>query len=117
MGVPAGTEGSVMLTDWLVVYVLLPVAAASTYSDGAAAVSADHAGVPDTAGPPAFTAPGAGGGRGGPVPVRGMVTALVPVWLAVTVAVSLPVVWGVYVTVSVVDAPGASATGGLVRVA
>src|SRR5438874_12196016 len=56
MGVPAGTDGSVMSTGAPVVKTVLPVAAALTNGDGNPPVSADHPGDDDEiAAPPAFT--------------------------------------------------------------
>src|SRR6516225_9327036 len=97
MGVPGGIEGSLMSIDDDVVDTALAEAAALTNDEGAAAVSADHAGdEPDAAraGPPAFTAAITPAGGDAPVPDTGTVTVLVPVWATVTVADSGPVILG-----------------------
>src|SRR5438105_8336991 len=101
MGVPAGTDGSVMTTGAPVVNTVLPVAAALTNGDGNPPVSADHPGDDDEiAAPPAFTAATTpAGGGGGPVPETAVpetatATALVPEWATVAVADSAPTVLG-----------------------
>ena len=73
---------------------MLPVAAAFTFADGDAAVSADQAGDPEIAAPPAFTANVDAGGGVVPVPDTGIDTAFVPEWVTVTVADSAPVILG-----------------------
>src|SRR5438067_12644412 len=96
MGVPAGTDGSVMSTGAPVVNTVLPVAAALTNGDGNPPVSADHPGDDDEiAAPPAFTAATTpAGGGGAPVPETATATALVPEWATVTVADAAPTVLG-----------------------
>ena len=109
---PAGTDGSVMLIDDDVVNTVFPVAAALTDADGdAPPCRPTNSATPKSPHPRIHRKTTPPTARPSPVPDTGIDTEFVPECVTFTAADSAPVTLGAYVTVIVVDAPGARLIG------